>query len=194
MAGDLILASASPRRRELLAQIDVQVDIVSPTETDETPLASELPRDCVRRLARAKAEAVAADASDWVLAGDTVVAVGRRILGKPEDREQAGTFLRLLSGRRHRVLTCVCVRHGDRFWTRTVETVVKFKRVSESEMAGYLRDGEWQGKAGGYAIQGRAAAFIPWIKGSYTNVVGLPLAETRALLEGAGWQPSGTRP
>ena len=191
LAGDLILASASPRRRELLAQIDVHVDSIRPADTDENALPSELPRDCVRRLARTKAEAILADSSDWVLAGDTVVAVGRRVLGKPRDRAEAEAFLRLLSGRRHKVLTSIFLRHGERFWQRTVETVVKFKQLSDAEIGGYLSSEEWQGKAGGYAIQGRAAAFIPWINGSYTNVVGLPLSETHALLEGAGWKPSG---
>lgn len=192
MAGHLILASASPRRRELLAQINVQVDAVRPTDTDETALPSELPRDCVRRLARSKADSVVAGHRDWVLAGDTVVAVGRRILGKPLDRAEAEMFLRLLSGRRHRVLTSICLRREDRYWQRTVQTVVKFKKLTEAEIGRYLSSLEWQGKAGGYAIQGSAAAFIPWINGSYTNVVGLPLSETRALLDGAGWKPSGS--
>ena len=192
MAGHLILASASPRRRELLAQINVHVDAVRPTDTDETALPAELPRDCVRRLARSKTDSVVAEHTDWVLAGDTVVAVGRRLLGKPRDRVEAETFLRLLSGRRHRVLTSICLRREDRYWQRTVQTVVKFKILTEAEISRYLSSLEWEGKAGGYAIQGSAAAFIPWINGSYTNVVGLPLAETYALLDGAGWKPSGS--
>jgi len=124
-----------------------------------------------------------------VLAADTVVAVGRRMLGKPSDAAEAGAFLALLSGRRHRVITAVALRDGARIRNRAVETAVRFKRLAASEVAAYLASGEWRGKAGGYAIQGRAAAFVPWIGGSYSNVVGLPLTETLGLLEAAGVRP-----
>jgi septum formation protein len=124
-----------------------------------------------------------------VLAADTVVALGRRTLGKPADAAEAGAYLALLSGRRHRVITAVALRHGARAWSRAVETAVRFKRLSATEIAGYLASGEWRGKAGGYAIQGRAGAFIPWIGGSYSNVVGLPLTETLGLLAMAGVTP-----
>ncbi len=181
----LTLASASPRRAELLAQIGVVPDAVMPADIDETPLKSELPRVYVARIALAKANAVQGDG--LILAADTTVAVGRRILGKPQDSAEAVKFLMLLSGRRHRVITSVALRLKDRIWQRTVETSVKFKRLSDTELSGYLRSMEWQGKAGGYAIQGLGAAFIPAINGSYTNVVGLPLAETANLLSGAGY-------
>ena len=183
----LILASASPRRLALLAQIGVRPDTVRPAEIDETPLKGELPRAYALRIACEKAATVDAPGS-LVLAADTVVSVGRRILGKPGSAEEADRFLRMLSGRRHRVTTAVCLRRDGRQWTRRVETAVKLKRLSEAEIAAYLRSGEWQGKAGGYAIQGIAGAFIPWIGGSYTNVVGLPLTETAGLLEGAGYR------
>jgi septum formation protein len=185
----LILASASPRRRQLLAQIGVAPDAVSPADIDETPRSAETPRAYARRIALEKAEAVAARPEAQgalVLAADTVVAVGRRILGKPADAEEAGRFLDLLSGRRHRVITAIALARDGRLWRRDVETSVKVKRLSAQERAAYLRLGEWRGKAGGYAIQGIAAALIPEINGSYTNVVGLPLTETAHLLAGAG--------
>ena len=184
----LTLASASPRRLALLAQIGIRPDAVTPADIDETPHPAELPRAYVERMAVEKARAVVADG--FVLAADTVVSVGRRIVGKPADAAEAEASLRLLSGRRHRVTTAVCLRRDGRQWTRRVETQVKFKRLSAAEIAAYLRSGEWRGKAGGYAIQGMAAAFVPWIGGSYTNVVGLPLAETAALLAGAGYPVS----
>lgn len=182
----LILASASPRRRDLLASVGVVPDEVRPADIDETPRKGELPRPYALRLAREKA-ASAAEPGALVLAADTVVSAGRRILGKPEDEAEAHAFLTLLSGRRHRVATGVALRLGDREWTRLVETQVKIKRLSDAEISAYLRSGEWRGKAGGYAIQGIAAGFVPSINGSYTNVVGLPLAETANLLAGAGW-------
>jgi len=182
----LILASASPRRRELLATLGLEPDAVRPPEIDETPLPGEVPRAYCLRIAVAKARAVAACADDVVLAADTTVAMGRRILGKPRDADEAGEWLRRLSGRRHRVMTALAVRRGDRLWSRCVEARVRMKRLSQTELAAYLASGEWQGKAGGYAIQGPAGAFIPWISGSYTAIVGLPLAETAALLEAAG--------
>jgi septum formation protein len=182
----LILGSASPRRRDLLAQVGLAPDALHSPAIDEAPLRGEGPRACALRLAVAKAEAVPAGADDVVLAADTVVALGRRILGKPADATEAGRFLALLSGRRHRVITAVAVRRGERAWSRAVETAVRFKRLDGREVAGYLASGEWQGKAGGYAIQGRAGAFVPWIGGSYSNVVGLPLTETLCLLAAAG--------
>ena len=184
----LTLASGSPRRRELLAQIGVVPDAILPADIDETPRKAELPRAYAGRLAREKAQGVQADG--LVLAADTVVAVGRRILGKPEDAAQAAQFLTLLSGRRHRVMTGVALRLGDKIWARTIETTVKFKRLSDKELSAYLASGEWRGKAGGYAIQGLGGAFIPMINGSYTNVVGLPLTETANMLITAGYPVS----
>ncbi len=186
----LVLASASPRRRALLAQIGVVPDAVVPAEIDETPAKAELPRRYAQRLAREKAEAVAAREPGLVLAADTVVAVGRRILGKPLDAAEAVRFLLLLSGRRHRVTTAVGLAGLGAVRVRTVETRVKLKRLSDTELSAYIRSGEWEGKAGGYAIQGIAAAFVPEIHGSYTNVVGLPLTETANLLLGAGYPVS----
>jgi septum formation protein len=182
----LVLASASPRRRQLLAQIGVTPDAVAPADIDETPRKGELPRRYVLRMAEEKS-AAAHGPDALTLAADTVVSVGRRILGKPADETEAAAFLALLSGRRHRVATAVALRLGARLWTRRVETQVRFKRLSRAETAAYLASGEWRGKAGGYAIQGIAAAFIPAINGSYTNVVGLPLTETANLLTGAGY-------
>jgi len=182
----LILASASPRRRALLAQVGIAPDAVIDSGVDETPLRGELPQALALRLALAKAEAVAAGPGEVVLAADTVVAVGRRVLGKPADAAEAGRFLRLLSGRRHRVITGLAVRSDPRRWTRAVTTAVRFRALDAAAVEGYLASGEWQGKAGGYAIQGRAGGFVPWIGGSYSNVVGLPLAETLTLLAAAG--------
>ncbi len=183
----LILASASPRRQALLAQIDLVPDAVVSPETDETPLADELPRHCAQRLARAKAACVIAGDS-YVLAADTVVAAGRRILPKAGTPAEAAACLDLLSGRRHRVITAVVViKPGGGASERVVESVVAFARLSARQREAYLACGEWQGKAGGYAIQGRAAAFIRFISGSYSNVVGLPLFETAQLLRGLGW-------
>jgi septum formation protein len=186
----LILGSASPRRRALLAQIGVVPDEVRAAEIDETPRKGELPRPYVERMAREKAAALAAGPGDLILTADTTVSVGRRILGKPGTEAEAVQFLLLLSGRRHRVTTSVCLALADRAWSRTVETRVKVKRLSDAEVSAYIRSDEWRGKAGGYAIQGLAGAFIPEIHGSYTNVVGLPLTETAALLQGAGYPVS----
>ena len=186
----LILASASPRRRELLAQVGIVPDAILAPEIDETPRRGETARACALRLAVAKADAVPADDDEVVLAADTVVALGRRLLGKPADAAEAAAFLALLSGRRHRVVTAVAVRRGERIGSRAVETAVRFKRLSAREIDAYLAAGEWQGKAGAYAIQGRAGGFVPWIGGSYSNVVGLPLTETLGLLEAAGVVPA----
>lgn len=186
----LVLASASPRRLDLLRQIGIEPDAVDPAEIDETPLERELPRDYAKRIAEAKAQAVAARQPEaYLIACDTVVALGRRILPKPETPGEAEDCLRALSGRRHRVLGGLEVWAPDgRRTRRVVVTQVAFKRLSEEEVAGYLASEEWRGKAGGYAIQGLAAALIPWISGSYSNVVGLPLAECAAALKGLGYR------
>ena len=184
-----VLASSSPRRRDLLAQIGVVPDAIMPAEIDETPLRRELPGSLARRLARAKAEAVAAAFTGaWVLGADSVVAVGRRTLPKAETEDEARACLALLSGRRHRVHAGVCAIAPDgRSAERLVTTTVTFKRLTQAEIGGYLATGEWRGKAGGYAIQGRAGAFVRFVSGSYSAVVGLPLAETAALLTGLGF-------
>lgn len=184
----LVLASASPRRLALLAQIGVTPDAVLSTDIDETERAGETPRALALRLAGAKAAACPADPADLVLAADTVVAVGRRILPKAETEAQARACLDLLSGRGHRVYTGVALRQGARTRTRLVETRLTFKRLSAPEIAAYLASGDWAGKAGGYAIQGPAGAFVTQLVGSYSAVVGLPLYETTCLLEGAGWR------
>jgi len=183
----LILGSGSPRRRELLAQIGVVADDVRPPDIDETPLKNEQPRPYCVRLAREKALAVQANDDDIVLCGDTTVAMGRRILGKPEDAGEAAQFLHMLSGRRHRVITAIALRRGDQLWQRDVVTQVKMKALSDEEVNWYLATNDWQGKAGGYGIQGPAGAFIPWISGSFTAVMGLPVAETATLLRAAGY-------
>lgn len=190
-AGGLVLASASPRRLELLRQIGLEPGAVDPAQVDETPLERETPRDYARRLARMKAQAVAPrHRGAFVVAADTVVAAGRRILPKPGDAAAARRCLALLSGRRHRVYGGVCVQAPDgRAGQRLVVTQVRMKRLQPAEIRAYLASGEWRDKAGGYAIQGRAAAFIPWINGSYANVVGLPVYETLRLLEGLGFEP-----
>lgn len=183
----LVLASASPRRRELLARIGVEPARIVSADIDETPHAGERPRDYALRMAIEKAEAVA-DSTALVLAGDTVVAVGRRILPKAEDQATARTCLALMSGRRHRVFSAIALRAPDgSVRTRISETQVRFKRLSDEEIAGYLASGEWEGKAGGYAIQGKAEALIAWISGSHSGVMGLPLYETRTLLKSAGF-------
>ena len=185
----LVLASASPRRLELLAQIGLVPDLIDPAEIDETPLPGETARLLALRLARAKAAAVAQRSPNaFVLAADTVVAVGRRLLGKPEDATDAARMLALLSGRAHRVLTAVAVAApGGKTAARLSETRVRFKRLTRAEIDAYLASGEWAGKAGGYGVQGRAGGFVIAINGAYTGVVGLPLYETRALLTGLGY-------
>lgn len=185
----LILASASPRRLELLRQIGIAPHLIDPPQLDETPRPRELPAVYAPRIAEAKARAVAGrHGPAFVLAADTVVVCGRRILPKAEDEGTARACLDLLSGRRHRVLGGVGLVCPDgRYLHRLVTTAVTFKRLSAEEVEAYIAAGEWHGKAGGYAIQGRAAALIPAIGGSYSNVVGLPLFETAALLRGAGF-------
>ena len=182
----LTLASASPRRRELLARLGLAPDAVVPADIDEAPLKGELPRDYALRMGREKALAVSAQG--FVLAGDTVVAVGRRILPKTETEAEARACLELMSGRRHQVLSSVVLRAPDGSLRERLDvTVVCFKRLSDEEIAAYLAGGEWQGKAGGYAIQGAAEGLIAWIRGSHSGVMGLPLYHTRALLKAAGF-------
>jgi septum formation protein len=191
----LILASASPRRLELLRQVGVEPDAVEPADIDETPLPKETSRMLGRRLAAEKAQAVASRrahagaAPAFVLAADTLVAVGRRILGKPEDEADARRMLTLLSGRAHRVLTGVCVVNPEgRTAVRLSETRVQFKRLTEGELTAFLDSGEWRDAAGAYKIHQRAGAFCTTLQGSFTGVVGLPLYETLALLRGVGWR------
>lgn len=184
----LVLASASPRRLDLLRQIGLEPDQVAPADVDETPLKGELPRRLASRLAAAKAEAAAGSAA-YVLAADTVVAVGRRTLPKAETEDEARRCLELLSGRSHAVLTGVAViAPNGRRASRLVETKVRFKRLTAEEVDDYLRSGEWKGKAGGYGVQGRAGVFVLSLQGSYPAVVGLPLYETAALLRGLGFR------
>jgi septum formation protein len=191
----LVLASGSPRRLALLQQTGIEPDALLPADVDETPLKAEAPWDLAGRLARMKAEVAlkAARSSDelkgaYILSADTVVCVGRRVLPKAEVVDEAAGCLRLLSGRTHRVYTSVClVTPKNSIRERLVETRVRFKRLSRDDMEGYLASGEWRGKAGGYAIQGIAGAFVAKLAGSYTNVVGLPLYETVSLLDGEGF-------
>lgn len=183
----LILASASPRRRELLARLGVAPDEVFPADIDESPLKGELPRDYAQRMAREKALAVP-NGDAHVLSGDTVVVLGRRILPKAEDEATARKCLALMSGRRHRVLSAIALKSPDgTVRERLSETIVRFKPLSDAEIDSYIADEEWHGKAGGYAIQGSAEGLIAWISGSHSGVVGLPLFETRALLRSAGF-------
>ncbi|NVO16770.1 MAG: Maf-like protein [Rhodoplanes sp.] len=191
----LVLASGSPRRLTLFNQAGLDPDALRPAEVDETPKRGELPRACANRLAREKAEvALAALKLDddlrgsFIVAADTVVSVGRRILPKAELLDEAGQCLRLLSGRNHRVYTAVClVTPKEAFRQRLVETRVRFKRLSSEDIDAYLASGEWRGKAGGYAVQGLAGSFVVKLVGSYTGVVGLPLYETVSLLAGEGF-------
>jgi septum formation protein len=191
----LVLASGSPRRVALINQAGIEPDALRPAEIDETPLRGELPRVCANRLAQAKAKTALAGMGDdedvygaFILAADTVVAVGRRILPKPELIDEAAQCLKLLSGRNHRVYTALClITPKRRYRQRVVETRVRFKRLSSEDIESYLGSGEWRGKAGGYAAQGLAGTFIIKLVGSYTNVVGLPLYETATLLAGEGF-------
>ncbi|MBI1619826.1 Maf-like protein [Aquamicrobium zhengzhouense] len=191
----LVLASASPRRIELLQQAGIEPDRLLPAELDETPLRAEHPRSLAKRLSRAKAETILeilkseGGSSSFILAADTVVSVGRRILPKAEVSDEAAYCLRLLSGRSHRVYTGVClINPTGKIRQRLVETRVRFKRLSNEEMESYLASGEWRGKAGGYAVQGLAGSFVVKIVGSYTNIVGLPLQETVGLLGADGYK------
>jgi septum formation protein len=183
----LILGSASPRRKELLAQLGITPDAILPPDIDEDPRPRELPHPYCARLAREKVLAVEAGPDDVVLCADTTVALGRRILGKPADAGEAAAFLTLLAGRRHEVITAVAVRRGDRILARESVSTVRMKRLSDAELNTYLASNDWQGKAGGYGIQGLAGALIPWIQGSFTGIMGLPVAETAILLEAIGY-------
>lgn len=186
-APKLILASASPRRRELIARLGVEPSAVAAADIDETPRKGELPRPYAERMAREKALAVAGGGAH-VLAGDTVVALGRRILPKAEDEATARFCLKLMSGRRHRVLSAIALKSPDgTLRERLSETIVRFKTLSSAEIEHFIAGGEWNGKAGGYAVQGSAEGLIAWISGSHSGVMGLPLFETRALLKAAGF-------
>lgn len=193
-ASQLILASASPRRQELLAQIGITPHKICPADIDETPHDGELPRAYARRMAAEKVALVASDHHQhYCLAADTVVAMGRRILGKPADANEAKLFLEKLSGRRHQVITSVALTAPSKnvadldIRVRLSASTVKFNRLNAEHIADYIASGEWQGKAGGYGIQGYAARHIAWMEGSYTGVVGLPLFETSQLLSGLGF-------
>lgn len=190
----LVLGSGSPRRLELLAQLGLVPDAVRAPDIDENPMKAELPRPYCTRMAREKVQAVDAAADEVVLCADTTVALGRRILGKPRDAGEAAAFLTLLGGRRHRVITAIAVKAGAQVWERDVVSAVKMKRLSDIELNSYLQSGDWRGKAGGYAIQGPAGAFIPWISGSYSAIMGLPVAETAQLLAAAGYPVYGESP
>lgn len=185
----LILASASPRRLDLLKQIGITPDQVIPADIDETPLKAELPRDYALRVATAKAQAIAVPhAGSYILSADTVVACGRRILPKTENEAEARDCLTLLSGRRHRVINGIALILPDgQIKTRVTETIVQFKGLSQAEIDGYIASQEWQGKAGGYAIQGQAAVFAKFIRGSYSTVVGLSLYDTMQMLKSFGY-------
>lgn len=186
-APQLVLASASPRRRELIARLGIEPCAIVAADIDEAPLRGELPRPYARRMAREKAMAVSGGQAH-VLAGDTVVALGRRILPKAEDEATARRCLELMSGRRHKVISAIALKAPDgTLRERLSETVVRFKPLSKQEIDAYIAGGEWHGKAGGYAIQGSAEGLIAWIAGSHSAVVGLPLFETRALLQAAGF-------
>ena len=190
IAQQLVLASASARRRDLLRQIGIEPATIDPPHIDERHHAGELPLPYVQRMASGKlAEVAPRHRGRWVLAADTVVACGRRILPKAESESEARACMALLSGRRHRVLGGIAIATPDgRTGARTVTTIVAFKRLTAAEIDHYMSTGDWHGKAGGYAIQGHAAAFIPWINGSYDNVVGLALSDTLAMLRGLGWR------
>ena len=182
----LILGSGSPRRRELLAVLGLHPADVRAPDVDETPHKGELPRSYCNRITAAKAAALPADADEIILCADTTVALGRRIMGKPSDQDEARTFLQKLSGHRHKVITAVAVKTAERIWQKDVVSTVRMKRLSQQELEGYLATGDWQGKAGAYGIQGPAGAFIPWISGSYPAIMGLPIPETAHLLQAAG--------
>ena len=182
----LILGSGSPRRRELLAVLGLHPADVRAPDVDETPQKGELPRNYCNRITAAKAAALPADTDEVILCADTTVALGRRIMGKPSNQDEAQAFLQKLSGRRHKVITAVAVKTAERIWQKDVVSTVQMKRLSPQELEGYLATGDWKGKAGAYGIQGPAGAFIPWISGSYPAIMGLPLPETVHLLQTAG--------
>lgn len=184
----LVLASSSPRRLELLGRLEVKPDRIVSPDIDETPLKAELPRDYVIRMAREKAAAVERADDEVLIAGDTIVAVGRRILGKAEDDAEQRQFLKLMGGRRHHTMSAVCVIAADgTARTKLSDSTIKFKRFDDKEIGNYIKSGEGQGKAGGYAIQGLAEAFVISISGSFSGIMGLPLYETRNLLISSGY-------
>ena len=184
----LILASASKARLELLESVGISPDKILNTNIDETPKKSEKPLDYVSRIALEKNKSVKKKKIEIVLTADTVIALGRRILQKPNDEEEALYFLNLLSGRRHKVYTSICIFYKEKYYQKNVKTTVKMKRLSDDEKKCYLLTDEWKGKAGGYSIQGAASYFFPFISGSYSNVVGLPLTETVGMLLGIGFK------
>ena len=184
----LILASASKARLELLESVGISPDKILNTNIDETPIKSEKPLDYVSRIALKKNKAVKKKKLEIVLTADTVVALGRRIIQKPNDKEEALYFLNLLSGRRHKVHTSICIFSKEKYFQKNVITTLKMKRLSDDEKKCYLLSDEWKGKAGGYSIQGAASYFFPFISGSYSNVVGLPLTETVGMLHGIGFK------
>ena len=184
----LILASASKARLELLESVGITPDKILNTNIDETPKKSEKPLDYVSRIALEKNKSVKKKKIEIVLTADTVVALGRRILQKPNDEEEALHFLNLLSGRRHKVYTSICIFYKEKYYQKNVKTTLKMKRLSDDEKKCYLLTDEWKGKAGGYSIQGAASYFFPFISGSYSNVVGLPLTETVGMLLGIGFK------
>ena len=185
-----ILASSSPQRKKLLETIGIIPDDIVPANIDETPKKNEKPKDFALRMSKEKGLSVAKNnLNSFILSGDTIVAAGRRIIGKPSSKNEAEQILKLLSGRRHRVLSAFTLIKPDcSEITKVVVSRVKFSRLSDKEINEYLDTNEWQGKAGGYAIQGRASAFVPWISGSYTGVMGFPMNEIKNVLESSGWK------
>ena len=185
-----ILASSSPQRKRLLETISIIPDDIVPANIDETPKKNEKPKDFVLRMSKEKGFSVAKNnLNSFILSGDTIVAAGRRIIGKPSSENEAKKILKLLSGRRHKVLSAFTLIKPDcSEITKVVVSRVKFSRLSDKEINEYLDTNEWQGKAGGYAIQGRASAFVPWISGSYTSVMGFPMNEIKNVLESSGWK------
>lgn len=182
----LILGSSSPRRLELLSQLRIKPDLIKSPDIDEATKKLELPRDYCIRMAKEKANAIDVEYDDVLLTADTIVCVGRRILGKPSNEDQVREFLKILSGRRHKVITSVAVKYQDKLLERCVISTVKMKNISNSELEAYVSLEDWKDKAGGYGLQGYAAVFVTWIQGSFSSIIGLPLAETSALLSVAG--------
>ena len=182
----LILGSSSPRRLELLSQLRIKPDFIKSPDIDEATKKLELPRDYCIRMAKEKANAIDVEYDDVLLTADTIVCVGRRILGKPSNEDQVREFLKILSGRRHKVITSVAVKYQDKLLERCVISTVKMKNISNSELDAYVSLEDWKDKAGGYGLQGYAAVFVTWIQGSFSSIIGLPLAETSALLSVAG--------
>ncbi len=182
----LVLGSSSPRRLELLSRAGLVPDEIRAPYIDEDPLPRETPLAYCRRIAQSKSDSLTVSAGEAILTADTTVALGRRILGKPIDANEAAEFMSLLSGRRHRVITSICVRSNRRCVSRSVTSTVRMRRLTGAEIDAYIATDEWQGKAGAYAIQGMAETFIPWIQGSHSAIVGLPLCETVTLLGSFG--------